>query len=89
MDQALRRGESGDNANARVAESRDDQQESTAIGGPDAGKALFAIDRFGFDVERIVVNNLFRLLGRDVMAGHVIAIGIVPVKRRIGIQSPL
>ncbi|MCU1260742.1 MAG: hypothetical protein JWO80_3627 [Bryobacterales bacterium] len=56
---------------------------------PDAGKASFAIKSFGFDVERIVVNNLFSLLGRDLMAGNVIAIGIVPIKFKIGIQISL
>ena len=89
MDQALGCWESGDNANARVAERRDNQQEPTLIGVPDAGTALFSIDSFGFDVERIVVNNLFSLLRRDLMAGQVIAIGIVPLKSKFGIQNPL
>jgi hypothetical protein len=89
MDQAFGCRESGDNANASLAESRDDQQESTVIGVSNAGTSWFPIDGFGSDVERIVVNNLFSLLGRDVMSGHVIAIGIVPLKSKIGIQSPL
>jgi hypothetical protein len=88
-DQALGCGESGDNTYARVAESRDDQQEPTLIGVSDARKPLFAIDGFGFDIERIVVNNLFSLLGRDLMVGHVIAIGIVPLKSEIGTQALL
>lgn len=44
VDQALGCRKSGDNANARVAERGDDQQESTLIGAPDAGPALFSID---------------------------------------------
>ena len=59
------------------------------IGAPDAGETWFAIGGFGFDVERIVLNNLLRLLGRDFMVGNVIAIGIVPLKGKTGIQSPL
>ena len=56
---------------------------------PEAGKTLLAIDGFSFNVERIVVNNSFGLLGRDLMAGNVIAIGIVPLKSKVGIQDPL
>jgi hypothetical protein len=56
---------------------------------PETGKALLAIDGFSFNVERIVVNNSFGLLGRDLMAGNVIVIGIVPLKSKVGIQDPL
>ncbi len=59
------------------------------ISVPDARKALLAIDGIGFDVQGIVVNNLFRLLGRDLMVGNVIAIGIVPLKSKTRTQSPL
>lgn len=72
-----------------MAERGDDQQESTLIGVPDAAPALFSIDGFGFEVERIVIKNLFSLLGRDLVAGQVIAISIVPLKSKIGIQIPL
>jgi hypothetical protein len=89
MDQALGCGEGSDDANARVAECCDDQKESTLIGAPDTGTALLSIDGFGFDVERIIVNNLFSLFGRDLVASHVIAIRIVPLKGNIGIQSLL
>ncbi len=51
--------------------------------------ALLSVDGFGFDVERIVVYNLFSLLRRDLMMGEVIAISIVPLKSEIGIQNPL
>lgn len=72
-----------------MAERGDDQQESTLIGVPDAAPALFSIGGFGFEVERIVIKNLFSLLGRDLVAGQVIAISIVPLKSKIGIQIPL
>jgi hypothetical protein len=60
VDQALGCGESRDNPNAGVAERGDDQQKSTLISVPDAGPALFSIDGLGFDVEWIIVKNLFR-----------------------------
>ena len=89
VDQALGCRESGDNANAGAPERGDDQQEPALIGAPDAGPASFSIDGFGFEVERIVIKNLFSLLGRDLVASQVIAISIVPLKSKLGIQIPL
>ncbi len=59
------------------------------IGLANAGITLLSIHGFGFDVERIVVDNLFCLVGRDSVAGEVIAISIVPLKSEIRIQASL
>lgn len=89
IDQTLRCRKRGNNADAGVPKSRDDQQESTVIRVPDAAAALLSIDGFGLDVERIIVNNLFSLVRQHLMAGKVIAIGIVPLESEFGVQNLL
>jgi len=48
---------------------------------------VFVIDGFRFDVERIVIDDLLSLLGRHLMTGNVIAIGIVPLKGKTRVPS--
>lgn len=72
-----------------MSKSGDHQQESTLIGVSDICESLLALDGFRLKVERIIVDNLFGFVRRDLMERNVTTIGIVPLKRKIMIQAIL
>jgi hypothetical protein len=48
-----------------MAESGDDDQEAALIGAANTGNALFAVEGLGIQIEGIVFDDLFGLIGRD------------------------
>jgi hypothetical protein len=66
--------EGGNNSNSRVAKGRDD---------------LFVINGSTSISSEIVVDDLFGLLGRDLVRGDVIAVCIIPFKNKAGIIQSL
>ena len=89
IDQVFGSGKGRDDAQACLPERSDDHEKPPLVSPPDAADAFFALHGLGLDVKRVVFNDLLGLFDRNLMASDMIAIGIVPVKRKIELQRVL
>ena len=83
IDQVFRGRERGDDANAGMAESGDDDQEAALIGAADTGDALFAVEGLGIQIE----GPQGSLADRRIVIGRYDRDWHHPVKNQIRVQS--
>lgn len=53
----------GDNANTFLPERSNDHEEPALVRPPDAGAGFFAVHDPGLNIKRVVLDDLFGLLG--------------------------